>query len=30
MKKARFGDTTLSEIDKPITIDPKIQDLMNE
>ena len=30
MKKARFGSTTLSEIDKPITIDPKIQDLMNE
>ena len=30
MKKARFGSTNLSEIDKPITIDPKIQDLMNE
>ena len=30
MKKARFGDTTLSEIDKPITKDPKIQDLIDE
>ena len=30
MKKARFGDTTLSEMDKPPIIDPKIQDIIDE
>ena len=30
MKKARFGNTTLSDIDKPIKTDKQIQDIMNE